>query len=295
MLKINCLCIAALLAFSIQLEGLPVGNPLDASLLSEGIFWEGHCDDEESKKKGCLSWCEAWSLRAGYYGDFVFNRRMEVDDFNGQDPDIRKMWIATNAAYLAFNLWDRIDIFSTLGQTKIYLETPGTAFLLEDPLWVNLPIRIATDTSFSWSLGARATLWQCGCFGLGAEVQYFRNRMHLNYFERESSAPIYISDARALYREYQIGFGAAYKIAIAECSTFAIPYAAVKWSRAKLNMGDYLVIIDETIYQLHRIENHSTVGAAVGVTLLGCEQWSFTAEARFADEIALHINSQTRF
>ncbi len=60
---------------------LPVGNPSDASLLYDGLIWEGHCADMCDP---CVTWCDAFSVRIGFYGDYVFNRHMQVDTIEDQ-------------------------------------------------------------------------------------------------------------------------------------------------------------------------------------------------------------------
>ena len=298
MLKRNFLVAATALTISAStLIGLPMGNPLDATWLTEGILWEGN-DYENS----CLSWCDAWSLRAGYYGDFVFDRRLEVDD-RPNDSDIRKTRIMTNAAYLAFNMWDRYDLFLTFGETKFHIETPGSAFSLRGAGGVtfNDTVEVETECYFSWSIGLRATLWECGPLGLGAEAQYFHTRPRLNYFETSVYNVAYFDNrARTNYREYQIGLGATYKIALTECGTYVVPYVGVKWSRARFNMDDYIIGLTSPftgplIAQMFNLDSHHDIGGVIGVTLVGSDRWSFTAEGRFANELALHINSQLRF
>ncbi len=61
-------------------------------------------------------------------------------------------------------------MFTTLGTTKLDMEanigkfstTPGLTRLAE----------LRFKEKFSWSVGARATLWECECFGFGIEEQY---------------------------------------------------------------------------------------------------------------------------
>ena len=279
---------------AVPLSALPLGNPLDATWLSEGVLWEGNdCDN------ACLGWADSWSLRIGYYGDFVFDRRLEVDD-SPNDSDIRKTRMITNAAYLALNMWDRIDVFGTIGETKFHIETPGSAFSLNIPSTsYNFPVEVETETYFSWSIGVRGTLWECGRFGLGAEAQYFHTRPRLNYIQTELTEVFYFNnDARTNYREYQCGLGATYQIPIAGCGTFVVPYAGIKWSQAYFKLDDYGVQFGSIFpYEatMHNLNSHHHWGAVIGITLVGCDVWSFTAEGRFADELALHINSQLRF
>src|ERR1700722_3061605 len=224
--KICLIVITALTLLVTDLKALPVGNPLDATWLCNGLVWEGSCYEPCDP---CLCWQDTWSFRFGYYGDFVFNRYMEVDNHHNR-PAIRHTELFTNAAYLAFNVWDRFDVFASLGDSTLRIQTPGSAFFLntdDDPN--NNVLNIELNTHFSWSIGGRATLWECGCFGFGAEAQYFSYKSKVNYVDNAFETPLYLSDAGTKYHEYQFGIGATYQIPIAGCGTFVVPYFAVKW------------------------------------------------------------------
>ena len=98
-------------------HALPVGNPSDASLLCDGLLWEGHCGDPCDP---CLSWSDAFSIRVGFYGDYVFNRHLKGDHRIRKQIDHTKL--ITNAALITANFWDRFDVFTTLGATKLFME-----------------------------------------------------------------------------------------------------------------------------------------------------------------------------
>lgn len=312
MIKKTFLAAAVASALSaLPLTALPLGNPLDATWLREGVCWQGHGADACDP---CMTWCDAWSVRVGFYGDYVFNRYLEGSQ-SSHDDNIRTTRIITNAGYVAFNIWDKFDIFGTVGGTKIHIETPGKAFnarsfLLNSDIlsgYFSQTTELETETYISWSLGARGTLWECGCFGLGAEAQYFSTRPRLNYadFGGPFDVAYFNNDARACYTEYQVGLGATYRIPIAGCGTFVVPYAGVKWAHAKLKTDNYQLSLFRSIpaegvatfslADIYNLESHYSTGVAVGITLVGCQRWSFTAEGRFIDEYALHINSQLRF
>ncbi|MCB1181716.1 MAG: hypothetical protein KDK55_06845 [Chlamydiia bacterium] len=267
---------------------LPVGNPWDASLLCNGIFCEGTCckDPCDSHTK----WYDAWNLRVGFYGDYVFERHLQANEYTNHRT-IHKTEIYTNAGYVALNFFDRLDIFSTLGATEMLIITG------QEPLGgTGNRITVDTNTDFSWSLGARATLWEYGCLGIGAEVQYFRSRFEINFTKMENSLPDYSLNGEAVkYHEWQLGLGAAYRINIASNTTALVPYAAVKWNRALVNFGNGIFMPDLTTLTLVNFENDRAWGYAVGVTLVGCRKTGLTVEGRFADEKALHVNAQFRF
>lgn len=258
---------------------LPVGNPSDASLLCDGLIWEGHCADPCDP---CLGWCDALSFRFGFYGDYVFNRHMEVDG-GSDDSDIEHTEMYTNAGYLAFNIWDRFELFATLGTTDFFINTNASAF---EGIAGNR-IEIETQTAFSWSLGARATIWECGCTSLGMEGQYFRTSPDLQRVTVAAATSVYPEDLEATYHEWQVGLGISHRI------NMFVPYIAVKWSNAKLDFND-TTFADPDVTLLN-LQSKKHFGYALGVSLIDCEKASLTVEGRFGDEKALHFNAQIRF
>jgi major outer membrane protein len=265
---------------------LPVGNPSDASLLCDGLIWEGHCGDPCDPS---LTWCDAFSLRVGFYGDYVFNRHLK-DDTNELDKKIERTEIYTNAAFLAANFWDRFDIFSALGASNISINTNASVF---NNAFNGTRFELETDSRFSWSLGGRGTIWECGCTSLGAEVQYFFTQPKVRRLSIAAIDSIYPSHIDAKYREWQIGAGLSHRINI------FVPYIAVKWSHAKLDFDNavFSFVNPATIggVELVDLDNRRGWGFAVGVSLVDCEKTSLTVEGRFGDEKALYVNGQIRF
>ena len=272
------------LLISSSAYALPIGNPWEASLMYNGVFWEGHCADYRDP---CINWCDGLSVRLGFYGDYVFNRHMEVSRHEGH-ASIHDTEIWTNAGYVAFNMWDRFDIFATLGTTQLQIFTPQSAFSTNS----NVFIRVETETDFSWSLGMRGTIWECGCFALGGEAQYFQTRPDINFTQLEAKDPLYSDKGEKLkFKEWQIGLGAAYRINITSCVTAVIPYLGVKWGHTWIDMDDKLIAGGH----LFDLRNERDFGYAFGLTLLGCNKTSITVETRFIDEKALYVNGQFRF
>src|ERR1700722_6433594 len=152
------LCIAIGLLFISTAYALPVGNPSEASLFHR----EEICCDPTSP-------CDFFSFGVGFYGDYVFNRHMKTD----QNKDIDTTKLFTNAGYLVINFYDRVDLFSSLGASRLSLNTSLGPFNSIDP---HPLFEIESGTAFSYSLGCRATLFQYKCFSLGAMGQYFATR-----------------------------------------------------------------------------------------------------------------------
>lgn len=262
---------------------LPVGNPSDASLLCDGLIWEGHCGDFCDPS---LTWCDAFSIRVGFYGDYVFNRHMRTNGHDLPHSDIEHTKISTNAALIVANFWDRFDIFTTLGTTNFFLDTNEATFTSIG----SGRLQLETSSHFSWSVGARGTIWECGCTSLGAEGQYFSTRPDIKRVTFESIESIY-PDSDAKYWEWQVGLGISHRINI------LVPYVAIKWSRAKQEFGNALFpfAAGADLATIPNTKNKKHFGYAVGCSLIDCEKASLTVEGRFVDEKALYVNGQIRF
>lgn len=216
------------------LYALPVGNPSDASLLADGFVWQRACPDFCDP---CTTWCDWFSFRLGFYGDYVFNRHLEVRE-SGRDAIIEDCEIFTNAAYLIVNIYERADIFCTLGVSNLFIDTNVDAF----STFAGLPElsrgTLDSVSAFSWSLGARVTLWECGCTSVGAEGQYFQTNPDLrrvSFLFTNDSGIISIYNDRffqAKYQEWQAGVGISHRF------HFLCPYLAVKWSGARVSFDD---------------------------------------------------------
>lgn len=265
------------------LTALPVGNPSAASALCDGLLWEGHCGNPCDP---CMSWCNAISFRLGFYGDYVFNRHLEIDR-NEDNSDLDQTEIYTNAGMLVVNFWDRVDLFGVVGASNLSLQSNASAFTGT----IGDIFELETDTNFSWSAGARATIWECGCTSLGVEAQYFYMNPDVKRISQAATDSIYpnsLIDAK--YREWQLGVGVSHRI------NFFIPYIALKWSHSQLKFdqaqpGEPL----PTDLTLFNCESKKDWGYAIGLSLVDCEKAMVTVEGRFGDEKALYVSGELRF
>nr|AMO26059.1 major outer membrane protein [Chlamydia pecorum] len=281
---------AAFFAGNASLHALPVGNPAEPSLLIDGTIWEGMSGDPCDP---CATWCDAISLRVGFYGDYVFDRVLKTDvskmflmgtaptspnsaaDSNTTaeraNPAYGKHmhdaeWF-TNAGYIALNIWDRFDIFCTLGATSGYFKGNSASFNLIGLIGIsgstldqkypnasisNGVVELYTDTTFSWSVGARGALWECGCATLGAEFQYAQSKprvQELNVLSNVAQFTVHkpqgyvgqslplptnagtsnasdLKNATINYHEWQVGAALSYRL------NMLVPYIGIQWSRA---------------------------------------------------------------
>jgi major outer membrane protein len=288
-------CLAVLASFSAS--ALPIGNPWEASLQTEGVCFESPIPDLEDCCNECFTWWDSLSLRVGYYGDFVFDRHLEG---KRNHAGIHRTRIITNAGYLALNLCDLFDVFGTLGATNLHLTSANSVFGVFTGTTGYDFLDIYTNSSFSWSIGARGTIWQCAGFGFGAEAQYFHTCPKIHTVETEALFTAYPDNVDAKYSEWQVGIGVSYRINIAPCSTALVPYVGVKWSHCCVDMGNAIIAgipqgFDLGLPILHPLRQERVWGWAVGMTLLGSGKASVTVEGQFANEKGLYVNGQFRF
>lgn len=281
-------CLLTWALSSVSAVALPLANPALPTLFS--------CDPCQIEGDSC-NWCDAFSVRVGYYGDFVFNRHME----NSLPAGIHKTEIWTNAALLDLNFCDRLDLFATFGASRLRFEA------YTDALQANITfpsfrlMRLESNARFSWSVGARASIWEYGCFGLGVEGQYFRTQPAVNSLSDGIVFLEYPHRVRCKFREWQLGLGAFYRL---ECaSTFvsaAVPYIGIKWSDARLDMQNSVVVDPNGVsavsnVTLFTMTSKRNVGYALGVTTVFCNQFELSVEGRFRDERALYVNGELSF
>ncbi len=248
------------LLLSTSLFALPVGNPSEATLLSQGTFYNT-------------------PLRVGFFEDDVFDRHLaEENQQTHRQMDHAK--ISTTSLYAAFNFCNRFDIFSHIGTTKLYLESSFQSFF-------NVPLAtrtiIETNADFSWGVGARITVWEWRCTSLGVVGEYFRTHPRVKNIRTETVtlAPHNL----AKYSEWQLAVGLSHRFSI------FVPYFAVKWAGSKLHWNHTAVGFSP---HLRTFESKKLSGWVGGVSMVACDFAAITVEARFADEKAIYINGQLR-
>ena len=253
-----------------SLHASPVLSPNAAAVHTDGVFF---CDE-----------CSGYSLRAGFRGDYVFDRKLTLT----ADQSIMitsTTSIMSNEGVLTFNLWDRLDIYGLVGAANssnsgVYSVPPLSPFLVG-----------AESAQTIWGVGARATLLEynfgcCGTSYVGADINYESigssntNNVTINHAPVPSTSPIAVNSVN--YKELQVSLQVGHKIAM------LTPYIAAKWSNAGYGISDRI-----GNRYLRNTGNHW--GYAVGVLLIDAGRMSVTAEARFIDEKAMTIMGEFRF
>ncbi|MCB1181683.1 MAG: hypothetical protein KDK55_06675 [Chlamydiia bacterium] len=266
---------------------LPIGNPAEASIYKNGIYW-GYNDP-------CADLCDSFSFRLGFYGDYVFNRNLQISGagIRGNGDAIRNTEIFTNASYMAVNFCDRVDLFGTLGASQLEINTNEISWVFNG----HREGTLLTDTTFSWSIGGHASLYEWGCFTLGIEGQYFQFKPDLTHYINCDGSNEFTVNNQLKYDEWQVGLGLAYEYYVCDPKFSMIPYVGVKWSGCHLNTDNFRFTPTGSMEEfcISGLKNNKHWGWALGLTFSMCDLIGVTAEGRFADEKAFHIRGQMRF
>ena len=261
---------------------LPLGNPIDASFYKRGVWKpKSDCDGR------------AFSVQAGFYGDYVFNRNLETDGA-ATNSAIHETEMYTNAGYLALNICERVDVFGTLGVSKLTLTTNESSW--RDVGSANT--RLYAESDLSWSIGARGTLFEWNCFGLGIEGQYFRTAPDLTSFWTCGTGGAYVyfnEDNGTTYQEWQVGLGCSYTFQF-DCPRVSwIPYGGIKWAWAKFDTDNFAFLVRGNPFNIFDMKANKLWGYVIGVSFTMCDLIGASVEGRFGDETALYINGQVSF
>lgn len=274
----NFLCVGLSILGMATVHALPVGNPAEPMLFSNHVYFEnqGCCSP-------CINWCDFFNLRLGFYGDYVYNRRVEAPTSEAIFKEKRAS-MSTNAGEFVLNICDRVDLFATVGVTNIYLvENAGSIG----------KISVYYSPTLSYSGGGRLTLWKSNCFYIGIEGQYFYTRAELNsvslWNEGESFYYNTASERNETYNEWQGALAASYQFV--NCANFVlIPYAAIQFAGVNWVRNRTL---DHS--QVFSFKQQQVVGWTLGVTALLCNLVDITAEGRWANESAFSLTGQVSF
>lgn len=292
------LIVTALLMLSCGVVyALPVGNPAEASLVTWGVFLPGSNGNQCNPCcNPCCFWFDSWNVRTGYYGDFVFNRNLKIDGNGlGQGKAIQTTKLFTNAGYLALNICNKIDVFGTLGASRLSITTNETSWFATG----NAEGRFDWESFFSWSAGARATLFARNHFLFGVEGQYFQTDPDLTtYVSFSDGLYNYFNENNKMrYKEWQVGTGVSYAITCCSPNLSIMPYAAAKWAWSRLITGNFQFVKTGTTdtFTIFDLKANKVNGFALGVSATYCDMICFTVEGRWCDEKACYVNGNFRF
>ncbi|MBS0623988.1 MAG: hypothetical protein JSS62_05130 [Verrucomicrobia bacterium] len=286
---VGLLCLPGMLAWA-----LPISNPIDASLYTHSTWSRRTCRDICDP---AFSWYDAMDVRIGFYGDYVFNRYLQVNNSTNQPGNcVDTTTIFTSAGTVTANIYNIIDVYGVFGATHLNINTNAKLFLNSAPIAGVSVVNLDFRPNFSWSAGGRWTVVNCSCFGLGMEGQYFRTNVRLNSSYDGVSITYFNNDNTAIYSEWQAGVGASCRFNNCYPGLSLVPYAGVKWAGANLSLPTITYAdINSNTFTLRNLHSSKLWGYALGVTATLNSMFGVTVEGRWADESAVYAESQLRF
>jgi major outer membrane protein len=315
----------AALAILPYLQALPLSNPMDSAILTDGLLND---DCTLSSFFHLPAICQKINYRLGFYGDYVFERNIEILQGLSQsadNKDLLKTCLNTQAALISLNYNDRWEVFGTLGASSLAFKGDCKVFNVRPRSNLNPPlsgtVSVNTNPNFSWSLGSKGVLWSFGCTQIGFEAQYFCFKSNFKTIEMSNNLQGIFSSPpapplpnnwvismeglsypnsllSANYKEWQLGLGMAHQVG------WAIPYAGIKAASARLDMDNAKLGIQSATIPgyptntspiFYNGRSAKTWGYAIGCSIAPQTKGEFTIEGRFGDEKACYVDCQFRF
>lgn len=295
-----------------SLFALPTFNPMGPALLKEGFFFdcgeERDCCQPVPEMDWCdfTNWCdkdlaEMFGIRLGYYGNFVFDRKLEVDDSQAPEANkgatVHQTSLNTNSAFLGVSMMDRFELFTTLGASRAYLRAVGAVF--GPDVDTNVEHELWTDSDFAWSIGGTAILWSCDCIAVGFNGQYFKTTPSISKLVSNEDDDFSVDMVKGhdfKYSEWQVSLGASWWVHLSSTGdTGLVPYFSLKYAQAKAESNRYESGVKANITNIWNLESSQGFGYVLGATLVGGNRTNITVEGSWLNEKAVHVNGQIRF
>lgn len=260
-----------------SLFALPVCNPSDPSILCYGVIIPTAAYKCPSDRF-CFV-VEDFSFRPGFIGSYVYDRNMQLVPVENRRK-VDRVQIYTNSGFIAFNIADSFEFFTTLGTGNFKITANDEVF--SGP---NSIVTIRSESDFAWSVGIRWAMFRRKCLAFGIEIEVAGIQTPLESITLGDLATIYPRNVNAKYSDWQIAAGFSYHL------FHLIPYASVTYSRSKIHFTQEVT----TLTPLFDIIERFSWGYALGVTIPSGKRTSVTIEGRFRDESALNVVAEIRF
>ncbi|MBS0623770.1 MAG: hypothetical protein JSS62_04025 [Verrucomicrobia bacterium] len=257
--------LAAFCCTSFKLLALPVLNPWEYALTQQPSILP------------ILDEHPSWSFKAGFLGDYVLNRKLEVAS---SSADIQFSYLRTHQGLLSFAYRKKLEIYVGLGASKLAIETPASAFGYQFTGAYNLAFAAASfgnnfpffdpnsfmsftsNAAFSYTLGGSCIVWDTCKYALSLAGRYFythapitnvflpfsvqNNRIYNvaggmgAYAPQVAPSTVYLQNVACSYREWQVDLCLSYILKIAK-TLKALPFLALNCSGVYANFGDAVV------------------------------------------------------
>jgi hypothetical protein len=258
------LLIFLLLFFKILHAG-PCKNPAAPKIIKKGFF---------------IPPSKWFNFRAGYEGNFIYNRRFLQ---RSTSKRINKFEQDLNSGILVINILNRLDLYGCAGKGLIkanwIINTSDITFS---------HIEMETRYKFAWSSGVKVIFFEWGdtTFSLGGRYSF--TKPEIRWISKDGEV-LNIAPSRMTFDEWQVDMGISYKI------DFLIPYACAKYSKAKSKIAiDGIVISSDGRSELY-LKNKNRFGMALGCSFSSSKYFMFNLEVRLIDEEAFDVSGEFKF
>lgn len=257
---------ALVLSFSSMVFASPVGNPAAPNAIEEGFF---------------IPPSSSMSVRLGYEGDFISDRRLKQEGTNRRVNDFSQ---SANSGVLTVNILNRLDVFGTFGEAKIktnwIIATEPDSFSFLD---------LQTDFRTNWSTGVKAIFFEWGKTSLSFGGRYSSTKPSILSITKDGRVFPITGKSDFKFWQWQVDGGLSYKIDL------FIPYLSAKYAKAKANVFIDDLIINSNNTSRLVMENKNSFGMAVGCTLTCSKYVMLNVEARLVDEESFTVSGDIRF
>lgn len=236
------------LIFHLPAYALYNGNPASPKVPEEGFF---------IAKEAVLS------LRAGYEGDLVFNRKMT--------PHVHKFKIFENWGALTCNFEERVDLYAALGSYYAEIRKIREQNRFE----------FQTKDGLTWKVGGRIVLWEYGDTFLTLHVAYQQARSKFREIVLNGSL-LARNTGRLFYHDVEGSLGIAHQIDI------FLPYIGIEGAYAHAALRELPV-------ESMKMHSRSPVGLFLGCGFSPGTKVMVNVEVRLIDENAVTLGGEIRF
>ena len=259
--------LTCLLVFS-GLFANPSGNAFDPVIFEEGVFDAGKSDA---------------SLRLGYVGDFVMDRKQQVR--NQKTTPIEIAQRDFNGAEATLNLYNRFDLFARFG----YASTT-TRWNLSDAE----TLKLTSQGDFAWGCGFKALLqeWQETALTLNGSYMWGNCKLQRAEITGPSiSQIINVLNQRVTQREKKWSVG----VSIGHQIENFTPYLGLEYIQDKTHFRPLMLDLDGDEEFLPSLTSRKKIGPVIGLGIMAGKKASLNLEGRFFNQSALTLTGQARF
>ena len=254
------------LLLSFSLNAAPVGNPAACALLKKGIL---------------TSRSSSLNLRAGFEGNFIFDRRLEQYQEGSGRVDNYELY--STSADLVINFKNRLDLYADLGDGKIKSD-----WRTKSNTMLNRVVLISNH-HFLWAVGTNILLldWRRASMGIGGRytsIDPDLRKISINGVKMD------IADSTFTYHKWQANLAFSYTL------DFLIPYIGFKYSNANSFLHTpHISGIATNGSNTNHFESKDNVGLYLGTSITNGIIFMINLEVRLIDEEAVSVLAEFRF